>query len=406
MDLKVLLEKEVLSDETKNALLEAWENKLKITKEEITENLREEFASRYEHDKSQIVEAADKFLTEELQEKVKDLIKEKQDLVKQKKINEAKFKNHLEENVKNKKYLIEGAQTFIKNELQIHLKDLINERNKIENDKKNAIKTFETIAQKQLSGSVKNITEDRNTIKDNLKKVEDFMLRSLAEEISEFRDSKRLLEEDRTNVLRAQNKVILEAKNNFVKRSAALVENVLENAIKVELKQLNEDIIKLKKNAFGMKIFEAFAAEFMASHYNEGDQIIKFKNLANKLSNDLNETKNTLNQKNIQLKETQKQASMDKILKERSDIMNNLLAPLPKDKKQIMERLLETVPNDKLRDSHRKYLPMVINEKVQLKIPVITEKLTEQTGDRKNLITVENNTAEIIELRRLTGNLK
>ena len=43
-----LLSSEVLSEEVRNTLTEAWEAKLSEAREEITAELREEFANRYE----------------------------------------------------------------------------------------------------------------------------------------------------------------------------------------------------------------------------------------------------------------------------------------------------------------------------------------------------------------------
>ena len=50
---------EVLSEEVKAAISEAWSKKLDETKENAKAELREEFARRYDNDKKQIVEAMD-----------------------------------------------------------------------------------------------------------------------------------------------------------------------------------------------------------------------------------------------------------------------------------------------------------------------------------------------------------
>ena len=59
-----LLEGTDLTEEVKTGLQEAWESKISEAREELTAELREEFAQRYAHDKSQIVEAMDKFISE------------------------------------------------------------------------------------------------------------------------------------------------------------------------------------------------------------------------------------------------------------------------------------------------------------------------------------------------------
>lgn len=57
-----LLGSEVLSEEVRTSISEAFDKKLEEARKEITGELREEFAQRYDHDKSQIIEAADKML--------------------------------------------------------------------------------------------------------------------------------------------------------------------------------------------------------------------------------------------------------------------------------------------------------------------------------------------------------
>ena len=57
-----LLGSEVLSEEVRTSISEAFDKKLEEARKDITSELREEFAQRYDHDKSQIIEAADKML--------------------------------------------------------------------------------------------------------------------------------------------------------------------------------------------------------------------------------------------------------------------------------------------------------------------------------------------------------
>ena len=71
-----LLEGAGLSEEARVAVQEAWESRLVEAKEELTAELREEFAQRYEHDKSQIVEAVDNFITSKVTAEVAELAEE------------------------------------------------------------------------------------------------------------------------------------------------------------------------------------------------------------------------------------------------------------------------------------------------------------------------------------------
>ena len=64
MDIEKILGSEVLSEEVKQSVTEAWNARLAEAREEITAELREEFAGRYENDKAQIVEAMDTMIGE------------------------------------------------------------------------------------------------------------------------------------------------------------------------------------------------------------------------------------------------------------------------------------------------------------------------------------------------------
>ena len=55
--IKPLLDSDLINEETRTQIAEAWESKLTETKEKVRAELREEFAQRYEHDKSVMVEA-------------------------------------------------------------------------------------------------------------------------------------------------------------------------------------------------------------------------------------------------------------------------------------------------------------------------------------------------------------
>ena len=68
-----LLGGDVLSEDVKTSLTEAWEKKLTEAREQITNEIREEFATRYTNDKTQIVEAMDNMLTDAIKQEVEEL---------------------------------------------------------------------------------------------------------------------------------------------------------------------------------------------------------------------------------------------------------------------------------------------------------------------------------------------
>ena len=60
----ILAEGTNLSEEARSQIKEAWDSKLIEAREELTAELREEFAQKFEHDKSIMVESMDKFLND------------------------------------------------------------------------------------------------------------------------------------------------------------------------------------------------------------------------------------------------------------------------------------------------------------------------------------------------------
>jgi SOS-response transcriptional repressor LexA len=82
---------EVLSEDVKSKLAEAWDAKVKENKTEALAELREEFSQRYEHDKSVMVEALDLFISENLQKELTKLKESKINMLKQQKIQAVQF---------------------------------------------------------------------------------------------------------------------------------------------------------------------------------------------------------------------------------------------------------------------------------------------------------------------------
>ena len=78
--IKPLVDSGIINEDTKQAISEAWESKLNEAREQLRAEIREEFAGRYEHDKSVMVEALDKMVTESLQAEIREFSDEKAQL--------------------------------------------------------------------------------------------------------------------------------------------------------------------------------------------------------------------------------------------------------------------------------------------------------------------------------------
>jgi ABC-type phosphate transport system auxiliary subunit len=78
---KQLFENNVISEEIKSEIETAWEGRIQENREQVTATLREEFAQKYEHDKSAMVEAVEAMLTDRLQAELSELAEDRQGLI-------------------------------------------------------------------------------------------------------------------------------------------------------------------------------------------------------------------------------------------------------------------------------------------------------------------------------------
>ena len=68
--IKPLLDSGLINEDVSKELNEAWESKLTEAREQVRAELREEFARKYEHDKTVMVEALDRMVTSGLEQEI------------------------------------------------------------------------------------------------------------------------------------------------------------------------------------------------------------------------------------------------------------------------------------------------------------------------------------------------
>ena len=78
--LKTLFENDVVTEEVRAQIEEAWESKIRENKQAVTAELREEFAQKYEHDKQTMVEAIDKMLDDRLSSEIAEFAEDRKQL--------------------------------------------------------------------------------------------------------------------------------------------------------------------------------------------------------------------------------------------------------------------------------------------------------------------------------------
>ena len=359
--LKMIFESDAVSEEVRQEIQEAWEAKVKENRQQVTAELREEFAQKYEHDKQTMVEAIDGLISERLAAEITEFAEDRKQLAEAR----AKYAVAMRENAK----LLKG------------------------------------FVMEQLSKEVAELHEDQKVMAGNFAKLEEFVVEALAKEIAEFYEDKQDLAETKVRLVREAKSHFDKVKKSFIERSARAVSETVDKALRSEMSQLKEDIEEARRNDFGRKLFEAFASEYAGSYLNEKSEVAKLLKVVDTKDRQLTEAK-AFAAKAKQLAESQ--AVEKKRLVEsaqRKDILNELTAPLSKEQKEIMSDLLESVQTAKLRSAFDKYLPAVIDGRTPAKKALITEG-KEVTGNREESQTNVSRQADdnnVIELRRLAG---
>jgi hypothetical protein len=355
---KQLVESGVMSEDVKSAVEAAFTQKIQENRDQVTAELREEFAQKYNHDKQVMVEAIDKMLSDRLAAEMAELHNDKKSLAEAK----AQYRARIAEDaVKLEKFVIG-----------------------------------------QLGRELVEFQSDRKKVSENFSKLEQFVVRALAKEIQEFATDKKDLAETKVKLVREAKSKFEEIKSAFIKRSAQVVESAVTKKLTTEITQLKEDIDSARNNDFGRKIYEAFAQEFAGSYLNEKSETSKLLKIIQKKEQELAETKQSLVEKETIVESKERELRVTKDLMERKQVMAELMSPLNGDKRVVMQELLESVQTQKLRSAFDKYLPAVMEgakTKVEKK-STLTES-TEVTGNREPKPEVGSD--NIVDLRKLAG---
>ena len=358
--LKTLFENNVVSEEIRAEIEEAWNAKVRENKMQATAELREEFAQKYEHDKQTMVEAIDSLLSERLAEEIAEFAEDRKSLSEAK----AKYAVAMRENAN----LLKG---FVVNQLQKEIQEL---------------------------------HADKKAMAEHYAKLEEFVVEALSNEIAEFYEDKKDLAETKVRLVREAKEHFAKVKKTFIERSAALVSEMVAKGLNKEISALKEDIEAARRNDFGRKIFEAFAAEYGTSYLNEKSETAKLLKVLVAKDKQLAEAK-AFAVKAKQLAES-KEAEKQRLVEstQRKEIIGELLAPLSKDQREIMTDLLESVQTGKLRTQFEKYLPAVIDGKTPAKQKAPLREGKEVTGNRDQ-ITISSKAEDtvVVDIRRLAG---
>jgi len=185
--LKSLFENNVISEDIKASIEEAWADKITENRQEVTAELREEFAQKYDHDKSVMAEAVEKMVEDRLGEEITEFADDRTKLA------EARAKYHVA--------MRENA-------------DLL--------------KNF-VVA--QLGKEVSELHEDQKVMSTKFGKPEEFVVEALAKEITEFHEDKKDLAETKVRLIREAKKHLNTVKENSLKMQRRLLKILLQKLL-------------------------------------------------------------------------------------------------------------------------------------------------------------------------------
>lgn len=357
--LKQLFENNVISEEIRTDIESAWDKRIQENREQATQQLREEFAQKYEHDKQTMVEAIDQMITDRLTAEIQEFTEDRAQL------SEAKAR-----------YAVAIREHSSK----------LNE-----------------FVLTNLAKEIYELHSDQKVMAENFAKLEGFIVEALAKEIADFYEDKKDLAETKVRLVKEAKEQFTLLKGKFIERSADLVESVVTKGLTKEIGQLKEDIDQARRNDFGRKIFEAFTTEYQHSLLNEKSETSKLLKVIAEKEHLLGEARKSITEKQKLVESTQQQVVRATASAARKEVMNELLSPLGQSQREIMSELLESVQTVKLRTSYDKYLPAVLSGSTPEKKKALLEA-KEITGNKEtHSISSANSQAEVIDIRRLAG---
>jgi hypothetical protein len=359
--LKSLFESNVISEEIQAELEKAFETRISESREVMTQQLREEFSQKYEHDKQVMIEAVDTMITDQLAQEIVEFTEDRNQLAEMK---------------------VKYAQKM-----------------KADTD------TMKQFVTRQLASEVLELHEDQKTMAGKFGMLETFVVEALAQEIAEFYKDKQDLAETKVRLVREGREQLAKVKEQFVQRAAEMVDTLVTEGLKTEITSLKEDIESARRADFGRKLFEAFASEYQTSYLNEKSETAKLLKVIDLKTAEVMEAQAhvVMAQKVIESKKAESQSLKESI--ERKQIMNELLSPLNREQQAIMSELMESVKTSRLVESFDKYLPDVVAGKAPQKQKQALTEAKEITGNKVSNTTrsSENENNNIVDIRRLAG---
>jgi hypothetical protein len=228
---------------------------------------------------------------------------------------------------------------------------------------------------------VERYTKDREALVESVDIMVTAMLQDelteLKEDIASFRD----LEVEFAARLISEKKVLAEQLGTELDQVVDKLDLFLEARIEEEMSELKDDLVIVKENQFGRKIFDSFMSEFNRSFVDEESLFNKIAVLEDKLSD--------AEDRLFESEQSEQKANRTKKLDE-------VLAPLSGVKREQMSMILQNVETRKLQEAYNRFVGRILKEEAK---PEATQSLTESTKKTSVVKTGDTLVEEVKETK-------
>lgn len=395
--LKPLLESDLLSEDVKVQISEAFEARIAEVRDEVETQLREEMANRFEHDREALINAVSQMVEEALQVELEEFQADRQAVVEDR----VRLANQITENAQQSKEelakRLEVMESFILNVLKEEVVEFETDRKSLQEAKaeyENSLVEQTRASEAKLASTIEALTQ--------------FVTENLHTELKEFKKERQGLVEQREKLVKEGKIKLEEARRDLINRTATIVEEQTNAWMKDEMTQLHEDIVESRKNAFGMKIYEQFEAEFASAFFSKNSVVRDLRAQLEEAKAEASKASALLESAQSVAKEAKKRQMIAESTAKRSATLNELLGKLNGKARDNMSHLLEGVATENLATAFSKYLPSITSTVSKQPTRLVESKKVEIRGDRKPQIIQESvetdqEDVELGDLKRLSG---
>lgn len=305
----------------------------------------------------------------------------------------------------NKKRIYAALEQYVENEIGEPMKELHEQVQQVEALKK-------TLADKIVSIQEEVRADHEKKMAALMKTVESI----LAHELTELHESEKTNRRAYLNRMNEKEAEFAQMKEQFRKKAALVLENVIDIKAQGMLDELYEEIKAANQADFGRELFEAFQNMFRRQFFNSEKEFRTLFDQNRKLSESLNRVKKVASK---QIQEAQKAKTIAETAHRRLEesvqrdrVMHKMLGGLKGEVQSRMRTMLEACQSvEQMQRTYKKYLPEMLNEavvsnkneKISKKVLEIKEGGASRLGNDKEQLVEDNSDDELTQIKRLSG---